>query len=162
MFSKKVDNESGSKALMPVPNKDTTPSIISHDMNILGNLISDGYVDIDGRIEGNVKCVALTVREKGMIKGDIIAEKVKVCGEVSGLIKSRYVHLTCTAKVRGVIMHESLSVDDGAFIDGQCKRMDRKGDTVKKLQEQEEQSRQQHGDVLESLRLIQQDDEKEA
>ena len=161
MFSKKAETHtpsSSSKAVVPMPSKDTVPSVISHDMNILGNLISDGYVDIDGRIEGNVKCVALTVREKGMIKGDIIAEKVKVCGEVSGLIKARFVHLACTAKVRGVIMHESLSVDDGAFIDGQCKRMDRKAETVKKLQEQDESPEE----AIDNLRLINGDDQKSA
>ena len=38
------------------------PSLISRDMNILGNLITDGTVDIDGRIEGNVRASHITIR----------------------------------------------------------------------------------------------------
>src|SRR5690606_5158548 len=91
----------------------------------LGNLISDGYIDINGQVEGNVKCLALTVREHGLIKGDVIAEMVTVQGEICGLIKARHVHLANNSRVRGVIMHESLTIEDGAFIDGQCKRTER-------------------------------------
>lgn len=101
------------------------PSVISNDMNILGNLISDGYIDINGHIEGNVKCNSLTVREQGVIKGDIFAETVHVHGQVSGIIKAKHVFLASAARVRGVIMHESMSMEEGAFIDGQCKRTDR-------------------------------------
>lgn len=101
------------------------PSLISEDMNILGNIISDGYIDVNGRVEGNIKSHTITIREKGFIKGDVVAEIVDIHGEVNGLVKARFVHLFGTAKITGVVMHESLSVDDGAFIDGQCKRTDK-------------------------------------
>jgi cytoskeletal protein CcmA (bactofilin family) len=103
----------------------SVPSIIADDMNILGNLISDGCVDINGHIEGNVKCHDLTIREHGVIKGDVFAESVHVHGQVSGVIKARHVFLSSTARVRGVIMHESMTMEAGAFIDGQCKHYDR-------------------------------------
>lgn len=119
---KEITKSSKSKSLTT---RKSVPSVISDDMNILGNLISDGYIDINGHVEGNVKCHTLTIRDSGMIKGDILADHLQVYGQVSGVIKASHVYLAPTARVRGVIMHESLSVEDGAFIDGQCKRTDR-------------------------------------
>ncbi len=124
MFLKK-SGQNPDTAKIGKPPKDAIPSLISNDMNILGNLISDGYIDINGHIDGNIKCLSLTVRESGMVKGDVVADTVKIQGEISGLIKARHVHLTKTGRVRGVIMHESLTIDDGAFVDGQCKRVER-------------------------------------
>lgn len=101
------------------------PSVISADVNILGNIISDGVLDIDGRVDGNVKCRSATIRRNGRIMGDIVAESVQVFGEVTGTIKAKEVSLFATCRVEGVIMHESLTIEDGAFVDGQFKRMDK-------------------------------------
>lgn len=101
------------------------PSVISADVNILGNIISDGVLDIDGRVDGNIKCRSATIRRNGRIMGDIVAESVQVFGEVVGTIKAQEVSLFATCRVEGVIMHESLTIEDGAFVDGQFKRMDK-------------------------------------
>lgn len=118
MFSKK-DNESN------IPTRSCVPSIISTDLNILGNLISEGYVEVGGKIEGNVTCYNCTVRKNGLIKGDVVAQSVQVDGEVRGLVKAKHVKISETGKVVGVLMYETLSIKDGAFIDGQCKSTDR-------------------------------------
>lgn len=123
MLKKNESHKNNSKNAI-AKNK-SMPSVISNDMNILGNLISDGYVDINGHIEGNVKCDVLTIRAQGIVKGDIFAETVNVHGQVSGIIKAKHVFMASSARVRGVIMHESMSMEEGAFIDGQCKRTDR-------------------------------------
>jgi len=106
-------------------NKKLVPTIISQEMNIMGNLISDGPINVDGRIEGNIQCGIITVGESGKIRGDIIAEVAHVHGDVSGLIKAKEVHLYAACRVEGSIMHESLSIEDGAFVDGKFKRMDK-------------------------------------
>lgn len=99
------------------------PSIISHGTNILGNIISDVVVDIDGTVEGNVRSDQVTIRANGRIAGDIVANSVHVYGEVRGLIRSHAVHLYSSAHVSGVIVHKSLTVEDGAFIDAKFKRI---------------------------------------
>ena len=109
----------------PAPVRKVAPSVISADMNILGNIISDGFLDIDGRVEGNVRCASATIRANGKVKGDIVAEHINVYGEVTGLIKAKHVQLFPTARVEGIIMHESLSIQDGAFVDGKFKRTDK-------------------------------------
>ncbi len=121
MFSKKV------KADLPLPvnlPKNAVPSIISADLRILGNLLSDGIIEIEGRLDGNITCNFATIRKGGVIKGDIIAESLQIDGVVEGLIKARHVRISETGRVTGVVMYETLSIKDGAFIDGQCKTME--------------------------------------
>ena len=121
MFSKKT------KADLPLPadiSKSTIPSIIASDLNILGNLVSEGVVEIQGKIEGNLICAGATIRQQGCVKGDIVAESIQIDGEVRGLVKARNVRISDTGKVTGIVMYETLSIKDGAFIDGQCKNTD--------------------------------------
>jgi len=101
--------------------KKGVPSVISADMHILGNMMSEGHVDVDGSIEGNVKAEQVTVRANGKVKGDITAQTVHVYGEVRGLIRAHGVHLYSSCHVEGVIIHQSLSIEDGAFVDGKFK-----------------------------------------
>jgi len=119
----KSNKDSGSTKV--TPRKKAAPSIISCDMDLLGNIISDGVVDIDGRIEGNIKAEQITIRENGRIMGDVYADTVHVYGKIIGIIKAKDVHLHASCHVEGTIMHETLSVEDGAYVDGKFKRTDR-------------------------------------
>lgn len=101
------------------------PSIMSSDMRIVGNIVSDGIVDIDGTVEGNVRSQVATVRKNGHIKGDVIADSVYVYGKIQGLIKARSVHFFKGCRAEGVIMHESITIEDGAFVDGRFKRAEK-------------------------------------
>jgi cytoskeletal protein CcmA (bactofilin family) len=118
MFHRSTESSSGRDSLL----RKNPPTIIAADVNLLGNVISEGTMDIDGRIEGNVRCKSLTIRKNGVIKGDVFADAVHVYGRVEGVIKSKDVHLYASCHVEGVIMHESLTIEDGAFVDGQFKR----------------------------------------
>jgi cytoskeletal protein CcmA (bactofilin family) len=101
------------------------PSVISADMHVLGSVVSDGLLDIDGKIDGNIRCRVATIRPNGKVRGDVLADTVHIHGEIEGLIKARSVHLYAGSRVQGTIMHESLSVEDGALIDGKFKRTDK-------------------------------------
>ena len=87
-------------------------------------MVSDGVVEVEGKIEGNLICAFATIREGGSVKGDVVAEAVYIDGEVRGLIKARHVRVSDTGNITGIIMYETLSIKDGAFIDGQCKNTD--------------------------------------
>ena len=107
----------------PPAKRDTIPSIISKDMNILGNIISDGNIDFNGTIQGNIRCNTLTIRANGTVHGDIVANHVHVYGKVTGLIRVKNAEFYESCRVEGVIMHETLTIEDGAFIDGKFKRI---------------------------------------
>jgi cytoskeletal protein CcmA (bactofilin family) len=122
------------------------PTVIAADVNLLGNIISEGTLDIDGRVEGNIKCKGISIRKNGAIIGDIISDSIHVYGRVKGLIKAKDVHLYASAHVEGVIMHESLSIEDGAFVDGQFKRTENT--------KEEAAISEAEMDILQNLKLI--------
>lgn len=109
--------------------RELIPTIITHDVHLLGNIISDGAVDFSGTIDGNIRCDSLTLRENGTIRGEITANSVFIQGTVKGLIRAKNVNLLASCKVEGIIIHEQLAIEDGAFVDGKFKRSDRLNNT---------------------------------
>ena len=99
------------------------PSILSADMRVVGDISSQGEVQIDGTVEGDIRAKSVLVGESADIKGELLAEQIQIHGRINGLIKSRVVHLARTAHVVGDILHESMSIETGAFLEGNCKRM---------------------------------------
>lgn len=133
MFSRSKSNQSGSEtpaapiAPAPAPNSKqrgavrTAPSIISPDLSFVGTIVSSGDIQIDGKIEGEIRTASLTIGEKALVQGDIYAEEVTVRGKVIGTIRGRRVQLSSTCHVEGTILHEALAVEAGAFFEGHCR-----------------------------------------
>jgi cytoskeletal protein CcmA (bactofilin family) len=96
------------------------PSIISSDVKITGNLLSPGEVQFDGQMEGDLTCGNLTVGERAEIDGTLTANRIVVHGSVKGSIRARIVHLHASARLVGDVVHEDLTVDSGAYIEGRC------------------------------------------
>jgi cytoskeletal protein CcmA (bactofilin family) len=98
----------------------------------------------------------LTVRENGRVNGEVIADTVQVYGKITGLIRARHAHLFSTCHIEGIVMHESITIEDGAFIDGKCKRTNKVLD-VKKPSESEDDDAEtgvKPLKILENVRLI--------
>ena len=102
----------------------SAPSIISADMVINGAISSTGDIQIDGRVEGDVRSVGLVIGDKAEISGEVLAEDVTVRGKVTGRIRARKVLLAATCHVEGDILHEAFAVESGAFFEGNCRHSD--------------------------------------
>ena len=100
------------------------PSIISPDLKIIGDLKSSGDIQIDGRIEGDINSRLLTVGEQATVEGCIVADTVRISGTVLGQVRAKTVHLDKKARVTGDITHEILTMEAGAFFEGQVRRME--------------------------------------
>src|SRR5260221_4024646 len=135
MFSKSKEPEAAmtpqppAPAAAPAPKRPPVknggvPSIISGDLMIKGTLVSHGDVQIDGKVEGDIRSNALVIGEKAIILGDVFAEEAIVRGRVEGSIRARKVQLCATCHVEGNILHEALSVESGAFFEGNCRHTD--------------------------------------
>jgi len=118
MFSKAKDDGSG-RGKKRVP-----PTIISADMHVDGNIASDGEVQIDGVVDGDVKAGKLSIGETGRIRGAVVADRLMVRGRVVGQLRANFVTLTRTARVKGDVFHETLAIEPGAQLEGNCKRME--------------------------------------
>ena len=106
----------------PRMSKTSMPSIVSEGLHIAGNLFSDGDVQVDGRVEGDVQGRNITVGATGTVVGKIIADEAMISGAVNGEIRARAVVLTRTSKVASDVTQESISIEAGAVFEGTCRR----------------------------------------
>lgn len=104
--------------------RSSAPSIISADLVVQGTLTSTGDIQIDGRVEGDVRSSGLVIGDKAFIQGEVFADDVTVRGKVEGGIRARKVLLCSTCHVEGNILHEAFAVEAGAFFEGNCRHSD--------------------------------------
>ena len=100
-------------------------SIISNDLKIIGQglrIISQGTLQVDGEVEGDVAGKEVIIGEMGQVTGTVAAERVIVRGKIAGVIRSMTVALQSSARVEGDILHMSLTIEQGAEFDGRCRR----------------------------------------
>ncbi|NNE58752.1 MAG: polymer-forming cytoskeletal protein [Hellea sp.] len=128
MFSK-TNSAKPAQPAMSEPSKKSTPrpvsaapSILGRDITILGEIRTDGDIQIDGRHEGNITASTITIGESGAISGEIKAKAVYVRGKVNGKINASLVELAETANVKADITQDKLTIANGAFFDGKCSR----------------------------------------
>jgi cytoskeletal protein CcmA (bactofilin family) len=99
-------------------------SIICSDMRINGSVTSEGSLQIDGIVDGDVSAIDITIGAAGQITGEVKAEVVKVKGKIKGSIRARKVELETGAHVKGDIVHSSLQIQPNAVFEGQVKHAD--------------------------------------
>ena len=97
-------------------------SIISAGLKIVGNLQSEADVMISGTVEGDINSRSLTVSEGATVVGTIESTSVEVRGRVDGQVNASSVKVARGGHVNGDILYETLSIDDGAVVEGQLRR----------------------------------------
>jgi len=100
-------------------------SIIGNDLTIVGQglrIITQGTLQVDGKIEGDVIGKEVIVGDKGSVIGVVSGEKVIVRGAVNGTIKGMVVSLQSSAHVEGDVHHQQLTVEEGAYLEGRVRR----------------------------------------
>ena len=100
------------------------PSIISPDLKIVGDLKCTGDIQIDGTIEGSVTGGQIIIGERAKVEGVIVAETVRIFGTVNGQVRAKTVHLDKTSKVIGDIAHDNLTIEAGAYFEGQVQSLE--------------------------------------
>lgn len=127
MFSK-TNTSTPAPKTVEAPRKSSTrpnsgvPSILAADLVITGEIITDGDVQVEGRLDGNISATSLTIGEQGAVNGTIKAQSLLVRGKVTGKINAGSVELAETANVTADIVQDHLSIANGAFFDGKCSR----------------------------------------
>lgn len=120
MFSK--PNKPSSSAQRPealeAPRKSIACSLIAENVRVDGDLVSQGDVQLDGALKGDLKVAHLSIGETGLLEGAITAESVEIRGRVAGSISARSVRLFATARVDGDIIHDQLAIEAGAHFAG--------------------------------------------
>ncbi|MDA8230758.1 MAG: polymer-forming cytoskeletal protein [Magnetospirillum sp.] len=112
-FVKTVSSSGGS-------NQGGVLSVIGPDVRIVGDILSQGELHVDGQVEGDITCTTLVVGEGARISGEVTAEHTKIFGELKGKINAAVVTIARSARVLGDVAHEVLEIEAGAFVEGQC------------------------------------------
>ena len=124
MFTK-INKDEEKKTLVPkVP---APPSLLSKDLKISGNLITEGELQIDGEVVGDIQADVLIVGESANVNGEITAISVRIHGRVTGQVNAQIVSLAKTARVLGDVLHENLAIEQGAHLEGHCRRAESSG-----------------------------------
>lgn len=99
-------------------------SIVGPDLVIVGDLVSNGQVQVDGEVQGDIHGSQIVIGEGARITGGVVSEEVVVRGTVLGSIRCRKVMLQAESKVEGDIYHKSLAIEQGAHFEGRSRRLD--------------------------------------
>ena len=100
-------------------------SVIGNDLTILGEkitIISQNKLQVDGHVHGDVHGKHVVISKDGSVTGKVCAERIEVRGGVSGSIRALTVVLHESAKVDGDMVHQSLSISEGAEFVGRVQR----------------------------------------
>ena len=97
-------------------------SFIGTEVTVSGDLASDAQFQIDGRIDGNVRCASLSQGPEGIIAGNIFAEEVRLAGTVEGMVAAGTIVIEATARILGDVAYDTISIEAGATIEGRLGR----------------------------------------
>jgi len=114
------DDEPGGRA----DREPAAPSILSADLKIEGDVVSQGDLHINGSIKGDVVAHRLTLGEGGSITGTVEVDVAVIAGNLAGQITATSVTLASTARVVADITHVSLLIEEGAVFEGFSRRVD--------------------------------------
>ncbi len=96
------------------PKKAIACSLIAENVSLEGDLVSDGDVQLDGAVRGDLKVAHLSIGETGQVDGAINADFAEIRGRVVGTITAKTIRLYASARVDGDLTHLQLSIDSGA------------------------------------------------
>lgn len=96
-------------------------SVISKALKITGQLESTENVRIEGEVDGDIRAANVKVGSNAKVKGNVYGDEVELSGTVDGKIEAKKVILTRTAHMSGDVIHQDITIESGAFIDGHCR-----------------------------------------
>ncbi len=99
---------------------------ISKGTAIKGSVSAVGDFRLDGKLEGDITLNGkLVVGESGYVKGNVVCQNANIIGMVEGNISVKeLLSLNSTAKVKGDILINRLSIEPGATFSGSCRMLD--------------------------------------
>ncbi len=113
-----------SATVAPTAKPKPPASLLSADLIVTGNLKTDGDIQIEGTVKGDIHAHLLTVGEKATVTGEVVGDDIVVTGRIKGRVRGLKVRLTSTARVEGDIVHKTLAIESGAHFEGSVMRKD--------------------------------------
>ena len=114
LFSKNMANQSQQSGTMY--------NAITAGSKVIGTIIADGDIRIDGTVEGEMQCAGkVVIGEKGLVKGTVACQNAEIIGTFDGKItNSQTLALRSTGKIKGEVQTQTLIVEPNAQFNGTC------------------------------------------
>ena len=94
----------------PAPAKSAEKlSVISRGLKVVGNVISEDDIQVDGSVEGDIKGTSVSISANAQVNGSLSA------------ITAERVKISSAGRVKGDIHYRTLAVEEGGILDGQCR-----------------------------------------
>lgn len=91
-------------------------SIIGTDVIFKGKISNSKTIEINGRVEADIKSEKITLGKTASFEGGILADLVVISGKYQGKLKADSVWLTDSSIITGEINYKSLQMDRGAAL----------------------------------------------
>lgn len=103
-------------------NNNSVVNIIGQGTSINGDISSNGDIRVDGTLKGSINTEGKVVLGKeGVVEGDVICQNADISGIIKAKITvSNLLSLKETAKLKGDIVTNKLSIEPGAEFTGSC------------------------------------------
>ena len=108
------------------PNKKTQMTEVINTIGagtvVTGDVQSKGDIRVDGSLKGSLNTSGKVVLGKeGVIEGDVLCNSADISGTIKAKITvSQLLSLKATAKLKGDIITNKLSIEPGASFSGSC------------------------------------------
>lgn len=108
------------------PENTNSINIITSGTVIKGDVTATGDFRLDGTLEGNIQLNGkLVVGDTGVVNGNVLCMNANIVGTVNGnLSVKELLSLHSTARVKGDILINKLSIEPGAVFTGKCNMLD--------------------------------------
>ncbi|MEO1162666.1 MAG: polymer-forming cytoskeletal protein [Chloroflexota bacterium] len=94
-------------------------TVLSETTILDGTLKSEGNIRLDGKFTGKLDITGnVLVGETAVIDADIEARNISIAGKVNGNVSGNKVQILQTGSIHGDIQANSLTTEEGAFIEG--------------------------------------------
>ena len=96
-------------------------TIVAAGTTIVGDLVSEGVVKIEGQVEGTIRAsMQLLIAPGAQIRGDVFAREIIAGGEIHGGVHAdERVEIQPGALINGDIRTRRIHVADGGRVNGQ-------------------------------------------
>ncbi len=103
-------------------NAGTLYNALTAGSKVIGTIIADSDIRIDGQLEGDLQCTGkVVIGEKGLIKGTITCQNAELMGSLDGKIQVKQsLALRATSNVKGEVQTATLIVEPNAVFNGTC------------------------------------------
>ncbi len=89
---------------------------------IIGTVIADSDIRIDGTLEGELQCSGkVVIGEQGLLKGNVVCQNAEIMGKLDGKINVKQsLALRSTSNLKGDVFTQTLIVEPNAIFNGTC------------------------------------------